>query len=172
MFREIGENKRLAIVLSNLGHVAGELHDYETSIEVSKEALALEERLGRTPNKAITLMNLGTYAQESGDYDAARDWLRRCLSLARELKYTELMAYAMGVAVRLNVAEQHFERAARLAGVTDSLLEDAGVPLQTSEEAKLEEAKAAARERLGDDAYEAAHAAGRAADALIEASLF
>jgi tetratricopeptide (TPR) repeat protein len=172
VFREIGEDKRLAIVLSNLGHVAGELHDYEAAIEVSKEALALEEHFGRTPNKAITLMNLGTYAQESGDYDAARDWLRRCLGVAIELKYTELMAYAMAVAVRLSVSEEDFERAARLAGVTDGLLEDAGVPLQTSEQAKFEEAKTAARERLGDDAYEAAHASGRAADALNEAALF
>jgi predicted ATPase/DNA-binding SARP family transcriptional activator len=172
VFREIGEDKRLAIVLSNLGHVAGEVHDYETAIEVSKEALALEEQLGRTPNKAITLMNLGTYAQESGDYDAARDWLRRCLSLACELRYTELMAYALGVAVRLSVSEEDFERAALLAGVTDGLLEDAGVPLQTSEQAKFEEAKTAARDRLGDGAYEAAHAIGRAADALIEASRF
>ncbi len=172
VFREIGEDKRLAIVLSNLGHVAGELRDYETAIEVSKEALAIEEQLGRTPNKAITLMNLGTYAQESGDNDGARGWLRRCLSLAVELKYTELMAYALGVAVRLSVAEREFERAARLAGVTDGLLEDAGVPLQTTEEAKFEAAKTAARDRLGDEAYEAAHAAGRAADAVIEASLF
>ena len=171
VFREIGEDKRLAIVLSNLGHVAGELQDYKTAIEVSKEALAIEEQLGRTPNKAITLMNLGTYAQESGDNDGAREWLRRCLSLAVELKYTELMAYALGVAVRLSVAEREFERAARLAGVTDGLLEDAGVPLQTSEQAKFEAAKTAARDRLGDDAYESAHAAGRAADALNEASL-
>jgi hypothetical protein len=56
--------------------------------------------------------------------------------------------------------------------VTDGLLDDAGIPLQTSEQAKFDEAKTAARERLGDGAYGTAHAAGRAADALVEASGF
>src|SRR5262249_47349651 len=38
-FREIGERRRLAIVLGNLGHVAGQRGDYMTSIEVTREAL-------------------------------------------------------------------------------------------------------------------------------------
>jgi hypothetical protein len=77
------------------------------------------------------------------------------------------MAYALATVVRLLLAEGDAPGSARLAGVADGLLAEAGVPLQAGEQAKFDAAKAAARERLGAAAYDEAHAAGRAVPARV-----
>ena len=161
-FRRLGANKRLAIVLANLGHVAAQRGDYETATAVTKEALGLEREVGQRSNEAISLYNLGSHAFESGDSAESRAWLRDCVTLTLELGYKEVMAYALATVVRILVAEGEPARAAMIAGVTDRLLDEAGVPLQAGEQAKFEAAKAAAKEQVGDEAYEAARADGLA----------
>jgi tetratricopeptide (TPR) repeat protein len=160
-FRALGQLKRLGVVLANLGHVAAQRGDYATAISVTEEALGMEQGRGKhQPNEAISLYNLGSYAFESGDHAGARAWLGECLTLTHELGYKEVMAYALATFVRLLLAEDNVRLSAKIAGVADRLLADAGVPLQTSEQAKFDAAKAAARDALGTDAFEHAHAAG------------
>lgn len=140
---------------------------------MTTESLALE-RGSQRPNEAISLYNLGSYAFEAGDAAEARRRLKECLVLTSELGYKEVSAYALATVVRILLAEGDAARSAEIAGVADGLLAEAGVPLQTAEQAKFDAAKATAREQLGPARYEAAHAAGLATAlqaALIAAGL-
>jgi tetratricopeptide (TPR) repeat protein len=159
-FRELDEPKRLSIVLANLGHIAAQRGDYEAARLVTVEALSIQRELGHSPNEVISLYNLGSFAFEAGELAQARSWLDECVALTRALGYKEVMAYALAAAVRILLAEGTMPEAAHLAGVVDNLLIEVGVPLQASEQAKFDAAKAVALEGLGPSRFEAIHAEG------------
>jgi len=161
-------------VLANLGRVATEQGDYRRSIEVTEEALAIQRRLGHKPNQAISLFNLGSSCLRAGETAQSLAWLQECVALTFDLGYKEVMAYALASVVRIRLLEDDPHGAAHLAGVADGLLADAGVSLQSGEQALFEDAKLSARERLGDDAYAADHHEGESADlraALIQSGV-
>ena len=163
LFRELDAldaSARLATVLGNLGHIAGERGDYARAIEVTEEALSRESR--HKPNAALTTYNLGSHNLEAGNLDRARELLERAVALTLELGYKEVMAYALAARSRLCILDGDVTRAAHLAGVADGLLSDAGIPLQPREQERFEEAKASAQKELGD-AYAAAHDAAMTA---------
>jgi predicted ATPase/DNA-binding SARP family transcriptional activator len=159
-FRAIGERRRLAIVLGNVGHVAAQQDDYETAIEVTAEALSIQQELGDRLNQCVSLLNLGTSALETNDHAAARDWLRKCLSLVLELRYKEVLAYALAALVRMHEAEGDHTGAARLSGALDGVFAETGVALLAHPMALFDEARGAARNALGDAEYERARAEG------------
>ena len=77
LFRELDQPARLATVLANLGHIAGERGDYARAIEVTEEALSLQSSKG---NATIATYNLGSYHLLAGDLEQAREWLERAVS--------------------------------------------------------------------------------------------
>ena len=154
LFRELDVPPRLATVLGNLGHIAGQQGDYARAIEVTEEALALESR--HKPNAAISTYNLGSHNLRAGNLEQAREWLERAVAITQELGFKEVMAYALAAFVRLCLLEGDAARAAYLAGIADRLLADAGLQLQPREQELFDEAKATAERELGD-AYAAAH---------------
>ena len=160
LFRELDVPARLATVLGNLGHIAAQQGDYARAIDVTEEALALESR--HKPNAAISTYNLGSHNLHAGNLERAREWLERAVALTLELGFKEVMAYALASYVQLCLLEGDAARAAHLAGIGDRLLTDAGLLLQPVEQARFEEAKAAAERELGE-AYAAAHDAAMAA---------
>jgi len=154
LFRQLDVPPRLATVLGNLGHIAGQQGDYARAIEVTEEALALESR--HKPNAAISTYNLGSHNLRAGNLEQAREWLERAVAITQELGFKEVMAYALAAFVRLCLLEGDAARAAYLAGIADRLLADAGLLLQPREQELFDEAKATAERELGD-AYAAAH---------------
>ena len=150
----------LAIVLANLGHVAGQRSDFETAARVTTEALEIQAALGDKQRQAVSLLNLGSFALRTDDPVEAERWYRECLTLAVELGYKEVIAYGLAAVIRLSLLAGEPRRAALLAGVADTVLAESGVELLTGERDAFEEAKTATREELGDDAYSAAHAEG------------
>ncbi|HZO34502.1 MAG TPA: BTAD domain-containing putative transcriptional regulator [Gaiellaceae bacterium] len=168
-FRELGERRRLAIVLGNLGHVAGQRGDYATASTVTAEALAVQEELGDEQHGAVSLLNLGGFALEQGDAATARERLAQAVSVAIRLGYKEVIAYALVKLARIALADGDPTRAARLAGLADSVVASSGVGLLEAEQARLAAAGEEARAALGDDAFAAAYEAGRTAP--LEAAL-
>jgi len=71
-FRELDEPSRLAIVLANVGHISHQQGDYAHSIEVTEEAVAIQQRLGHKHSEAISLYNLGSSYLSAGELDRAR----------------------------------------------------------------------------------------------------
>jgi predicted ATPase/DNA-binding SARP family transcriptional activator len=155
-YRELGVPRGLAIALSNLGDAAGQERRFEEAIAVTTEALTIQRELGDRGRAAISLNNLGYFSLQTGDLEPARVWLEECVRLSFELGYKEVMAYALASFVQLCLLDGDAVRAAHLAGVADQLQIDAGVLIQPVERALFEEAKTAAKDRLGDE-YEAIH---------------
>jgi tetratricopeptide (TPR) repeat protein len=159
--RELGVPRGLAIALSNLGDAAGQERRFDEAIAVTTEALAIQRELGDRGREAISLNNLGSFSLQSGDAERAREWLEACVATAFELGYKEVMAYALASFVQICVLDGDAARAAHLAGVADQLQVDAGVLIQPVERALFDNAKAAAKEQLGDE-FDAIHDAAMA----------
>jgi len=171
LFRGLREDKRLSVVLGNLGHVAAQLGDYDEAIAVTTEALALQRELGDKQRQAISLYNLGSFSLDRGDPAGARRRLSDCLELSLELNYREVIAYALAAWTRISLLEGDVERAACLAGIAERLLDEIGAELQDADRAAFETAKDTAREQLGDAAYLAAANRDDLRPDLLEPSL-
>ena len=104
------------MVISNLGHVAGQRQHDDRAIELSQEALDIERKLGRRPNAAISTMNIGTLASLLAGRADALERLKEAIALAYELGYKEVMAYAVAAVVRIRVSDGELPGAALLAG--------------------------------------------------------
>jgi hypothetical protein len=96
-----------------------------------------------------------------GDVQRARSLLRDSLVAAREIGLVE--GFIMGfVGLGAAYAGDDPARAARLIGRADVLLDEAASELRQLEGRVRDDTEAELRMRLGEDAYAAVHAEGRA----------
>jgi predicted ATPase/transcriptional regulator with XRE-family HTH domain len=133
--------------------------DYPRAAEHAQEALALTEKTGDRLAAQTALQILAQAAWASGERQEASRYFRASLWVASELADRVNAAYCMqGLAA---VVEPR--RAARLLGAAEALLEEAAVPLYAWADHEMQQKAAnAAHEQLGQQAWEAAHDAGRA----------
>ncbi|HET9979886.1 MAG TPA: tetratricopeptide repeat protein, partial [Ktedonobacterales bacterium] len=165
LFRQVGDQWGSALALNNLGDLAVYQGDLERAATVFTEALALFRQVGDRGNTAVCLENLGWVARKRGNLAQAETLQREALALFWELgdlrQCAEALEYLASNAGEAESVEQG-KRAARLLGVAETLRENTGAPLPANERADVEEAVAAARAALGEEAWAAAFAAGRA----------
>jgi predicted ATPase/class 3 adenylate cyclase/Tfp pilus assembly protein PilF len=83
--RELGDQVRIANVLSSLGHIANVQEDQSKARALYEEALAIFRELEDKQGIASTLSNLGDVAMAHGDYAAARVLFEESLAIDREL---------------------------------------------------------------------------------------
>jgi tetratricopeptide (TPR) repeat protein len=67
-----------------LGRVAEEQRDFDTSREWYLKALAIKEQQGDLPSAAITYHQLGMIAQDQRDFDTAREWYLKSLAIKEQ----------------------------------------------------------------------------------------
>ena len=158
---ELGDTKRLAQVVANMGDVAAILGRLELGRSLTEEALALQREVGNTEAATVSLHNLGRIELRSGRPAAAAALFRECFDSALELDYRELIAYCVQAAAELAVPDDPV-RAARLLGAADGLFEALGVIRLGGEAESYDEAVAALGRELGADGLERESAAGRA----------
>ncbi|MDQ5852092.1 MAG: tetratricopeptide repeat protein, partial [Chloroflexota bacterium] len=167
LFRELGDKERISVVLNNLGVAADDQGDYATARACYEESLALAEEVGDTYGVLSVLVNLGLTTLNQHDFAGAKLRFQKTLVQAREKRGAEVgIAYCLeglaAVAGALATAPEHGAWAAWLFGAAEVLRERLGSPLYAAERAKYEEHVAAARAQLGEAAWEAAWAEGRA----------
>ena len=160
--RELGNKNGITLSLLNLGEVASYQGDYEAAKSLFEESLSLCRELGDKRGTARSLNNVGELACEQGDYEAARALMEESLSLRRELGDKWGIAYSLEAFASLAVAEGQPERAARLWGAAEALREAIHAPLPPNEREQYARDLAAVRATLGEEAFSAAWAAGRA----------
>jgi predicted ATPase len=85
LYRELGYQPGIAIVLRRLGHVAYFLRDYTAARSYYRESLQLWKSLGPNSCIAQVLFYLGTNKLRRGDFVRARDFLEESLALYRDL---------------------------------------------------------------------------------------
>jgi predicted ATPase/DNA-binding SARP family transcriptional activator len=170
--RDAGDARYIGAALARLGAIAFAVGDVERAEARLQAALALQRELGDTFMTPTTLAVLAQLAQAAGDRALARRRLEEILAIAEEAGDRTRMAQGLELLGHLAVSEGRSERAARIYGAVSVVRE--GFPPHPYELARPDHQHAIdeARAALGEEAFAAAWADGRAmtlADALAYA---
>ena len=158
--RDQGDSALLGMAVNNLGTVAVSRGEYERALVLFEESLAIGREQRNQDRLARAFMNLGMTTLMLGDVRRARALLRDSLVAAREIGLTEGFIGGF-VGLGAAYAREDPARAARLIGRADLLCEEAGFPRQL-EDPDRTQTEAELRAQLGENAYAAAYAEGRA----------
>jgi tetratricopeptide (TPR) repeat protein len=163
LFRELDDEQGISFVLTNLGvqsHLQGDL---DRAAALYAEELDLARRRGDQGGVIVCLGNLGDVALERGRGTEAEALFRESLAAARAVGDRPSCLQGLeGVARTAAVTGIRPERTARIFGSVEAYRDFIGVPVPPPERADRDSAVAAARLALGETAFAAAWAAGRA----------
>jgi hypothetical protein len=126
-----------------------------------EEGLALARELDSGESSAFVLNRLALVAERQGDHALARALYEEGLALARELRERLVISTFLEGLARLAGAHGQPRYGAQLFGAANGLGEP-GMPRALSEQAEYEQAIVALRAALGEEAFAAAWAEGRA----------
>ena len=158
-FRAAGRRWELANVLLNMGDLALNRGDLVSAEQIVSESLALSRDLGEDAGVAINLGNLAFIALEQDEIDEASKLLEEGLAhVSGFAEWTAIMVVGLAAVAAARGADR---RAAELLGASERMLEEAGATLDSIEGRVYARTSAIARERLGEELFAAALAAGR-----------
>jgi predicted ATPase len=160
--RELSNKEGIAGLLNSLGEMARLQGDYERAAALYDESLSLRRELGTRIGVAMMLHNLGYVALRQGDGRQAATFFEESLIRYRELKDKNGIAFCLAGLAGLAGAEGQPERAARLLGAAEALLEATGARLIAADRAEYDHNVAVVRAQLDEAAFAAARAEGRA----------
>jgi predicted ATPase len=160
--RDVGDTWTLAAAISNQGDLALNQRDYARAIELCGASVAIQRELGDARGIAISLNNIAYATLYEGRYREALEPLQESLQLAFELEDRDGIAYRLEALAVVAAAENEPERAARLLGGANALFGVIGAELEPAEQRMHERILSDVRNRLGDDVFADAWAAGRA----------
>lgn len=160
VWTQVGNQNGLASTLNNLGAVALLQEDYLAASEWLDQSLPIFRELGDRRMMAGVLYNLGDLSLKQGDPAQARSALRESLSLRQEIGETGGVAETLEGIARLAVLENRAREATRLIGAASMMREAVGAPLAPVNRIEIDHAVEAARQALGENAYQEAWRAG------------
>jgi len=165
IFRELRDAWAAAHVLNHLAVVPLRQDDYPQAVGFAEEALALTRLTGDRFAANISLNLLAQAAWASGEHRLAERYLREALAVSHEIRAWMDAAYCVqGLAAAAGERDEQ-QRAARMLGAADAMLESAGPhfrDMATDDHEPHQHAVSAAREQLGKRAWTAAWEEGRA----------
>jgi len=156
--RSVGDALGTAICLINLAERARANGDLERSEARLREAADVARRLHSWSCLAAALVGLGDLDRTRGGTEAAGARYREGLALSGRMGEPRGIAVCLRRLAWLAWSEGRLERAARLYGASDALCP--GASAVDSEAVMHEENRAAVRQRLGGDLFNAAYEAG------------
>lgn len=159
--RELGNQADIGFGVWELGKLAYRQGDCLSARALCEEALAIFRELGNRGQVAGLLHSLGDIARREDDYLGAWTFYRESLSLHRELARKLPTVSSLESIALLAQTQGKPQRAAYLLGATEILRESMGAPLPPVNKAEYDETVAAVRDKLGEQAYQAAWAQGR-----------
>jgi tetratricopeptide (TPR) repeat protein len=149
-------------VLRSLGRLAAARGDYAVARAWYEEYLAQSQKIGYRLFLAHGLLGLGDLACLEGDYAAARTLYQQALTLQRDQNDRSGIAASLEGLAAVCQAQGQPERGVRLLGAAEALCERVGVPLPPIKQANYDLIVAAGRAALGEEAFAAVWADGRA----------
>jgi predicted ATPase/class 3 adenylate cyclase len=162
LFRDIGDKVGIALTLSVLGTVIHAQGDDERATALYEESLGLSTAIGYKWGMALALCRLGTVAHAQGDDERAMALYGESLALRRELGDKHGLAECLEGLAGVAVAQRQLERAAQLLGAAETLRQATGAPLSPGARARYDRDMSAVRAGLGEAAFAAAWATGKA----------
>lgn len=169
--RAVGDKRLTATSLNNLGEVARCEDDDERASVLYEEALALRRELNDKSGIATTLHNLGHVLQHQRDHKKAAALLEESLAVYQEVGDKRglglCLAGLAGIAMQTSLGssaryDEDLRRAVQLFGAADGLLNGISASLAPADRAEYDRNVATLRFQLGEAAYAAAWAEGRA----------
>jgi predicted ATPase/DNA-binding SARP family transcriptional activator len=160
-FRRLGDNEGIAWALISLGSSALYAGDRRRAQALLEESLALSREVGYKEGVAWSLNQLGVLAHREGDHGQATDLLRESLEIHQNLGDRWRTASVLEAMAEALCARGRPEPAARLFGAAEAVREAISVPVPLCERADREESISAARDELGEAAFEEASSEGR-----------
>ena len=149
-----------ALILNRLGNEAYELGDWSRAEAILQEALERWRRLGDPWGTSVVLGKLADIAQARGKDERAAKHYRESLNLWWGQNNQELGTVEIMTGLARLTANGQSEGAVRLFAVAEATQRRTGLILPSDNRANNDEALAAARVSLGEEAFAAAWAAG------------
>jgi ATP/maltotriose-dependent transcriptional regulator MalT len=159
--QEVGDQEGIAVSSLLLGWVALQHGDMATAHTRVEEGLTLYRKMEHREGIAEALSLLGKVEAARGDYACARALYDESLAMAQEIGDQELLASGLTRLARVVAVQGEPAWAVRLWGSAEALREAIGAPLPPIERAGYDQAVAAVRDHLGEDAFVTAWAQGR-----------
>jgi predicted ATPase/transcriptional regulator with XRE-family HTH domain len=162
MYQALGDKGDIADVIAHLGSIAAGQGDLERSARLLDEALALNQELGNPSGIALTRRFQGKVALQQRDWARANAAFQESLRLQQGVgRQWEMAAILIGL-VAVADGQNQAERAAQLSGAAEALRERMGAPVSPVDRSWYDAAITHARAAIGEEAFAAAWAAGRA----------
>jgi len=161
-WRQLGDQSAYANVLNGLGEMARAHGEYGRAAIYYAESLALWQDVGVRSEVAIVRCNQGLLAHNQGDEGLAAALLAESLVLVRKNADQGGIPWCLEGLGWVAMAQGQAERAARLLGAARAWFHLTDVLSNPGDWAESDRNVAAARAKLGEEAFAAAWEAGRA----------
>ncbi|HET8850922.1 MAG TPA: protein kinase [Ktedonobacteraceae bacterium] len=162
LWQEVGDKNCPATWSYLAGWVALNQGDTASARMLLEENLRFAREHGDRHATADALAVLGRIAIARGDLQGARALYEESLAVAGEIGDTLIIAPSLEGLAEVVANQGEFVWAARLWGAAEGLRATIGLPISPVERVPYEQAVAAARAQLGEKAFAAAWAEGRA----------
>ena len=162
MRREIGDRGNLAGSLQNVGVMEFLAGNFDAARTHWEESLVMRRELGDRAGAASTLQNLGRMALDQGDYITARELYGQRLAISLELGDQLGLIDSLEAMADVVKAEGDLDQAIRLWYAAIRVREEIGSPMPEDQREYSAPTMEARRQALGDEAYAALCAEGRA----------
>jgi predicted ATPase/DNA-binding XRE family transcriptional regulator len=173
-WRQIDDRFWVGMALTQLADAFFGLPDLDRAAALHEEALVVLRESGGPWPTALTLGCLGNVVLEQGDIARAEDLLRESLTLSWDVDDRWIVGHTLASLAVAAERQQQPQCAARLIGAVDGVTERIRAALSQipAQAARYEHSIEVVRAQLGNEAFAAARAAGRAmplAEAIREA---
>lgn len=176
--RLLGDKRMMAYCLLALGDQATIVGDYDPATAFLEESLVHFRAIGDRRGIAIPFNNLGNIALSQGKHEIARAYYQESLGLSQEIGSMQHIAHTLsglaGVAAAIHrqdigstqqslaaVPSSSYERAARLLGAIDALLQEISGVLEPMERGIYEQTVATVRLALPREVFTSAWKTGQ-----------
>lgn len=160
--RALGDRSATADALLLLGEAALGAKQYSRAVALYEESLTLSRVQKDKVAMTRALVSLGNVAAYEENYDRAGPLYREALATAAELRDMWWLVRCLEGMAGAEAAQGQFHRAAQLVGAVDQFREALGSPLPRTDQNGYDHTIAVTGSRLGDEAFRAAWADGRA----------
>jgi predicted ATPase len=162
--RREGNERRLAMILNNLGNFALEEHDLVTAKPYLEESAAMNRKVGRKQALANNLVDLGFVALAEDRLDEANGAFGEGLAISRGERFVDSVMWAIEGAAALALERSSPAEATRWLAATTRPRADLGfaADFYVFGDERRSQTLESARAQLGETRFEAAWAEGEA----------
>ena len=161
IFQDLDDKSGTAWSLNVIGEMTRMEGDYDRASRAYEESAAVCRAMGDRRREAIALVNLGSVARHQGDFHKAEAVMLEGLAVLRDLDLRYHIAIVMGLLAGPVAAKGQWTQAAHLLGASEAIFEEMGIAHAPADQQDIEQCEAFLRQKLGDEAVNAAWDAGR-----------